>query len=115
MARIKKITITVDQAEDLEEAMGSYLSAEEPYEAAPFGEAIQILRQAKVPKALIKRLKEICDSLAQDIEIIRGGDIQRYVICDVAEGVKHLDDFLAKVFKVTGTRGNKPYMWEVWN
>lgn len=109
MPQVKKTTITVDQAEDLEQVLGEYLSGE-----VVWNEPHDMLKELACPKDVIRAIESRTDSIASDLSALREGDVQRMFIDGASEDLKSLDNYLSKVFVVTGMRSRKrAYVWEV--
>lgn len=103
----KKIVIDTAQAEEIEGLLGEYLSGIDC-------NAQSTLRDLGCTKDVVKAIVGRIESIGSDLSNLREGDIERTYIDGVSEDLKHLDDYLGKTFDVTGTRGKKPYIWEVW-
>jgi hypothetical protein len=111
MPRVKKITITVDQAEDLERDMGDYVNPSGGRSDVKFE-----LKKLGVPKDIAGIIIGRLDSIGSDLSSLQDGELERMMIDGVSEDLKHLDEYLSKVFVVTGTRSRskRGYVWEVW-
>lgn len=106
---MKKIVITVEQAEELEQDMGDYVS--------PHGgraDVKALLKKIGVPKPVASNIIARLESVASDISTMQDGEVERMYIDGISEDLKRLDVYLGKVFNVTGMRGKKSYIWEVW-
>lgn len=110
MPQVKKTTITVDQAEELEQVLGEYVT--------PRGGRADVkglLKKIGVPKPVISNIIGRLESVASDISSMQDGELERMFIDGLSEDLASLDTYLSKVFVVTGTRSRKRvYTWQVW-
>lgn len=125
MARIKKITIAEDQAEQLEELMGDYLTEPGPlayddvddYGITSAADLKHLLKELRVPVKLIRTIFSRLENIGGDVSNLQhNGDITRDVIDDISAELKGLDELLGKIFNVQRARKTKkPYSWQVWS
>lgn len=107
---MKKIDITEEQAEKIEFAISDVLNGD-----AKSNEVVALLKKAKVPKDTVKAFFGRIDGIFSDIQALKGGNIERMFVDDVAEELRRLEQLLDKTFKVARTRTKKAYIWSVWS
>lgn len=107
--RFKATSLTLDEAELLEQLIGDYLSEE----VDDVTEIKRVLARAEVPKEIVKALLLRLEGISQDITAV-SDDCLRMNIDAASGSLKGFDEWLGRVFKATDHRG-RLYKWEVWS
>ncbi len=103
--------ITLDRADELEQAIGDYLSGDTDNGGR---EIRNVLRMVEFPKPLQETLFNLLNSLEEDIDYL-ADEVTRGNIEAVADGCKRLDEWLGKRFHVHNPRSRRQYRWMVWS
>jgi len=123
MPSTKKITITEDQAENIEQLMGDYLSEpgpislnDEDFSVSTSEEVRHFLKEHRVPVKVINTVLSRLEDIGGDINNMQmNGEVNRDAIDAVSDGLKSLDELMGKLFNVKRSRKTKkPYPWQVW-
>jgi|SRR5579871_3054317 len=115
MSKTKKTTITQDQAEELESLIGDFLAPDPHGFGNPKRDIQDLLRSVGAPKDVVGHIFLQCQTIIEDVKCLED-EITRGNAETVADGCKHLDEYLEKVFVVTPSRGRgRVYKWAVWS
>lgn len=113
LSRAKKLVLHVGAAEELEQLLGEYVSQDAGDDDA-FRPVRLMLEGEKAPKRFVSELKRWADAVGSNLEILQD-EVRRANIEDALLTLKSLDSFLGKTVSVTGMKGSRAYVWEVWN
>ena len=109
MPTTKKTTLSNDVADELEQLITEYLQPEGF--GSPLRDITDLLRGVACPKDVQAGLKMRLESLAEDFKFLEN-ELTRGNAETVAEGCKHLDEYLGKRYNVT-MPGKRVFKWMV--
>lgn len=110
----KRTILTIDQADELESAIGDFLSPDQHGFGNPKRDIQDLLRQVGTPKEVVGSLFLHLQSVLEDVKYLEG-ELTRGNAETVVEACKHLDMYMGKRFNVKMPRKNSEYKWAVWS
>jgi hypothetical protein len=105
---MKKTTISVKQAEQLEQAISNCIARPNPHTESAL---MDILSELGVPDDVETTIIFTVYDVRDDIAALKEGNIDRDLITDIVENLKYLDGYLGKAFAIDDGR----YAFRTWS